>query len=457
MARAQPDRRQRRRRRRVPAEPAHQRDRGARARRGLLLRAARPQGPHAGGHARPQGRRRARSGSSSSRKRWPPPSRTPDHVLGRARGGDRGPHRPDRERSRSPARRQRSWPGWLRWAPSTRTREATVDGVALRAVRTDVGLDLLVAADQAEALDEALAGRGIAKVDAEALEILRVESGRPRFGREMTTETIPQEAGHQRARHAASRRGATSVRRRSPGCTTGGSRTATCEACASPSPCTPAPRSGSTSASWDGRHRGAVPGAWSDRARDPPSGSRTGHAPSRSTRTARARQSRPRWWTCPSRSSLTSFRVRPGDVVREAANGTRDSRTATLGVLAGAALLSGACGEDDFPNDPRPASPVELTAAIDDRSVSVSPSSLGAGLVVLTGLEPNRRADAPHRGGPHIRHVRRDPARWDRPTSRPPSSRATTRSPPAASPGSSRPSSRSARRARTSQNDLLQP
>jgi len=53
-------------------------------------------------------------------------------------------------------------------------------------------------------------------------------------------------------------------------------------------------------------------------------------------------------------------------------------------MLAAVALLLGACGEDDFPNDPRPPSPVELTAAIDDRSVSISPRTLGAGLVNVT-------------------------------------------------------------------------
>ena len=47
-------------------------------------------------------------------------------------------------------------------------------------------------------------------------------------------------------------------------------------------------------------------------------------------------------------------------------------------------LLLGACGEDDFPNDPRPPAPIELTAAIDQRSVTISPQNLGAGLVVLT-------------------------------------------------------------------------
>ncbi len=72
---------------------------------------------------------------------------------------------------------------------------ADVDGTEVRAVRTDSGLDLLVAANRAAALGEALAKRGIAEVDGDALEIIRVESGRPRFGREMTTQTLPQEAG----------------------------------------------------------------------------------------------------------------------------------------------------------------------------------------------------------------------------------------------------------------------
>lgn len=48
-----------------------------------------------------------------------------------------------------------------------------------------------------------------------------------------------------------------------------------------------------------------------------------------------------------------------------------------------AALLA-ACGADDFDNEPRPPAPVALTAAIDDRSVSISPSQLGAGLVTVT-------------------------------------------------------------------------
>lgn len=42
------------------------------------------------------------------------------------------------------------------------------------------------------------------------------------------------------------------------------------------------------------------------------------------------------------------------------------------------------CGEDDFENEPRPPSPVELTAAIDAKSVSIAPSDPSAGLVVIT-------------------------------------------------------------------------
>jgi hypothetical protein len=57
-------------------------------------------------------------------------------------------------------------------------------------------------------------------------------------------------------------------------------------------------------------------------------------------------------------------------------------------VVAVAALCSSvllaACGEDDFKNEPRPPSPIELSALINDRQVVVSPSDVGAGLVSIT-------------------------------------------------------------------------
>jgi tRNA-modifying protein YgfZ len=68
-------------------------------------------------------------------------------------------------------------------------------GASCRAVATDTGFDLIVAAAAARALRERLAGAGAEEVGQAAAEIIRVESGRPRFGREMTEATIPQEAG----------------------------------------------------------------------------------------------------------------------------------------------------------------------------------------------------------------------------------------------------------------------
>jgi hypothetical protein len=52
----------------------------------------------------------------------------------------------------------------------------------------------------------------------------------------------------------------------------------------------------------------------------------------------------------------------------------------------GLALIVGVsgCGEEDFQNDPRPPSPVELTAAIDKKAVSIAPTDPAAGLVVIT-------------------------------------------------------------------------
>jgi tRNA-modifying protein YgfZ len=63
------------------------------------------------------------------------------------------------------------------------------------AVGTVDGVDLLVPAPEAERLWASLREAGAAEVSEEADEILRVEAGRPRFGNEMTSETIPQEAG----------------------------------------------------------------------------------------------------------------------------------------------------------------------------------------------------------------------------------------------------------------------
>jgi hypothetical protein len=55
-------------------------------------------------------------------------------------------------------------------------------------------------------------------------------------------------------------------------------------------------------------------------------------------------------------------------------------------VLALAASLAiAACGEEEFANDPRPPSPIQLSALIKDREVSLGPrTGVGAGLATIT-------------------------------------------------------------------------
>jgi len=60
----------------------------------------------------------------------------------------------------------------------------------------------------------------------------------------------------------------------------------------------------------------------------------------------------------------------------------RQAGLAVIGVLAAASL--GACGSKDFPNDPRPPAPIEVSAKVDSKKVVVSPDRFGAGLVNFT-------------------------------------------------------------------------
>lgn len=60
------------------------------------------------------------------------------------------------------------------------------------------------------------------------------------------------------------------------------------------------------------------------------------------------------------------------------------SRLIVSAAALGTTLALAACGEDDFPNEPRPAAPKHLTALINDREVKVSPGRTGAGLVTFT-------------------------------------------------------------------------
>jgi len=62
-------------------------------------------------------------------------------------------------------------------------------------LRTDAGVDLIVPVAERDRSRDALLAAGAVEVSGEAAEILRIEAGRPRFGAEMGTETMPAEAG----------------------------------------------------------------------------------------------------------------------------------------------------------------------------------------------------------------------------------------------------------------------
>src|SRR5579875_3339849 len=64
-----------------------------------------------------------------------------------------------------------------------------------RAIRTDLGIDLLCAAGDTAALTEALVAGGARPVSEATADILRIEQGRPRYGVDLDDTVIPQEAG----------------------------------------------------------------------------------------------------------------------------------------------------------------------------------------------------------------------------------------------------------------------
>ena len=70
-----------------------------------------------------------------------------------------------------------------------------LEGIAVRAIRTDVGLDLLCEAGDTCSLTTVLQEGGAVPVSEETAEALRVERGRPRYGIDLDETVIPQEAG----------------------------------------------------------------------------------------------------------------------------------------------------------------------------------------------------------------------------------------------------------------------
>lgn len=68
-------------------------------------------------------------------------------------------------------------------------------GAPARAVATDLGVDVLCRAEDAELVEAALIEAGAEPVPEAAAEIVRVAAGRPRYGIDLDDSVIPQEAG----------------------------------------------------------------------------------------------------------------------------------------------------------------------------------------------------------------------------------------------------------------------
>lgn len=79
--------------------------------------------------------------------------------------------------------------------PEHSHRQVGIGGSTALAVSTEAGVDLIPAAGAAEALAEDLVRMGAGHVTEAAAEIIRIESGRPRFGHELSNEVMPAEAG----------------------------------------------------------------------------------------------------------------------------------------------------------------------------------------------------------------------------------------------------------------------
>jgi tRNA-modifying protein YgfZ len=74
-------------------------------------------------------------------------------------------------------------------------RVATIGGAEARVIATDVGVDVLTVAEDTETVRDALLAAGAEPVSEATLDVLRVETGRPRWGAELDETVIPQEAG----------------------------------------------------------------------------------------------------------------------------------------------------------------------------------------------------------------------------------------------------------------------
>lgn len=70
----------------------------------------------------------------------------------------------------------------------------TLDGHDVLLVATDLGVDVVCAAEETEGVAAALEAGGARRIDEDTAELRRVETGRPRYGVDLDASVIPQEA-----------------------------------------------------------------------------------------------------------------------------------------------------------------------------------------------------------------------------------------------------------------------
>jgi folate-binding protein YgfZ len=85
--------------------------------------------------------------------------------------------------------------GQLADAPEHAHHPVRVASVDALAIRTDLGVDLLCESSRTAELEHALHELGAEPVGEDAVECLRIETGRPRYGIDLDDTVIPQEAG----------------------------------------------------------------------------------------------------------------------------------------------------------------------------------------------------------------------------------------------------------------------
>src|SRR5918998_1112837 len=74
-------------------------------------------------------------------------------------------------------------------------RAAEIAGAPVRLIATDLGVDVLCATEDAGRVGDALVAAGAVRATEADAEVLRVETGRPRYGVDLDDSVIPQEAG----------------------------------------------------------------------------------------------------------------------------------------------------------------------------------------------------------------------------------------------------------------------